>query len=125
MIYGSRPLIRMLGPRTQTDNIAAPRTGSESDTVNPLTRLPMYFYSEPSRIIVATYPAVPGIVITRNIALESLRVSKVARRLRATHTLALENFFPPLRETSKSFFFSLPCAKSGALGIENSFPRLS
>jgi len=41
-----------LSPRA-ADNIAAWRTGSESDTVNPLTRLPMYFYSEPSRIIVA------------------------------------------------------------------------
>lgn len=46
------------GPRA-ADNIAAWHTGSESDTVNPLTRLPMYFYSEPSRIIVATLPGSP------------------------------------------------------------------
>jgi len=49
----------------------------------------MYFYSGPSRIIVATYPAVPGIVITRNIVLESLRARKAARR--ATHSLALRS----------------------------------
>lgn len=100
---------RALGPRA-ADNIAAWHTGSESDTVNPLTRLPMYFYSEPSRIIVATYPAVPGIVITRNIALESLRARKAARYVRATHSharsLALQKT-SPLRETSETYIFSL------------------
>lgn len=61
-IYGARQnadrarLGRALGPRA-TDNIAA--RGSESDTVNSLTRLLRVLLLEPSRIIVATLPGSP------------------------------------------------------------------
>lgn len=90
--------------------------GSESDTVNPLTRLPMYFYSEPSRVIVATSPGSPWHSYHQKYrALESLRAQKPACSLplRATHSLALSRT-SLLRETSKSYVFP-PAREIGLL----------
>lgn len=105
-----------LGPRA-ADNIAAWHTGSESDTVNPLTRLPMYFYSEPSRIIVATLPGSPWHSYHQKYRVgKPARAQKPARSpplARATHSPALERT-SLLRETSKSYVFP-PAREIGLL----------
>lgn len=95
----ARAWVRMVLERS--DNIAA--RGSESDTVNPLTRLLRVLLLEPSRIIVATLPGSPW-----HSYHQKYRVGKSAR---ATHSRLIRSLeiswevLLLLRKTSKSYLF--------------------
>lgn len=101
--------------------------GSESDTVNSLTRLPMYFYSGPSRIIVATLPGSPW-----HSYHQKYRVGKPARAQKSVRSPPLARYplarsrelLSSVKLLNRMFFPSRVKSDSWErLDVENSFPR--
>lgn len=98
---------RAPGPRA-ADNIAA--RGSESDTVNPLTRLLRVLLLEPSCIIVATSPGSPWHSYHQKYRWKACARAFAIRYPLSRFARSFERASP--RETSKSYFspLYLPCA---------------